>query len=308
MPARHRGHWKIPPLAMPIAVAALGLVSLGVAEDLPNRHAVEAHLTFGSVRALDDAGIRGAQVRFSGRDGTVYVRSDADRGRALAIVRSQPGVRVARVIVDGSPNSTPSAPRSAAPTSPARTSASASAAPTANAPPNAPTPPPSSAATPPSAVTPPSASVPSASVPKTPAPTSSSPVPPQSSGPGSGAGAAAVAEVRSELAATGPIRFAVGSAALTPSGRAIVATIAAILRTHPSVDVVIEGFADSSGTVATNLAISRRRAEAVYSTLRVLGIASSRLEVLGLGESHPVAPNDTPAHRAANRRVTFVVR
>ena len=114
-----------------------------------------------------------------------------------------------------------------------------------------------------------------------------------------------MAQVRSQVEALGSIHFAVGSAALNPIGRVIVAKVAASLRAHPTVDVVIEGFADSSGTAATNLTVSRGRAETVYHTLRVLGIAPARLTVVCLGESDPVAPNDTATHRAANRRVTF---
>jgi outer membrane protein OmpA-like peptidoglycan-associated protein len=36
------------------------------------------------------------------------------------------------------------------------------------------------------------------------------------------------------------------------------------------------------------------------------GIDASRMETEGAGESKPVAPNDTPANKAMNRRVEFI--
>jgi len=36
------------------------------------------------------------------------------------------------------------------------------------------------------------------------------------------------------------------------------------------------------------------------------GIEASRLESYGMGESQPVAPNDTPANKALNRRVELI--
>lgn len=278
------GRTRARQLALPVTVAAVGLATLGVVQALPNRHAVQSQLTDRSTRALSAAGITDAHVQFDGRDATVHVRTAGDRDRALAIVRSQQGVRVAHVVVDrgapsagGTPNGRPSK-RPAG--TPPRTS--------------------------------PASPVPGKPAPRKPAP--SKPVP-NGAGAGTtgsaqppGASGDAVARVQDAVDACGSIRFASGSAALTPVGRKAIEKVAAILRGDASVDVEIQGFTDAVGPGATNLALSRARARTVYDTLRVLGITAARMSSVGYGESYPRVPNDSRAHRAANRRVTFAVR
>jgi outer membrane protein OmpA-like peptidoglycan-associated protein len=69
--------------------------------------------------------------------------------------------------------------------------------------------------------------------------------------------------------------------------------------------IVVSGHTDSQGTEAYNLDLSLRRANAVADYAQRFGItAISR----GLGESAPIAPNDTPEGRALNRRVDVNVR
>ena len=121
MTKRRAGRTRTSQRALPITVAAVGLATLGVVQALPNRNAVQSQLTDRSTRALSAAGLTDARVQFDGRDATVRVRTAGDRDRALAIVRSQQGVRVAHVIVDraapgagdapsGRPSKHPSAP------------------------------------------------------------------------------------------------------------------------------------------------------------------------------------------------------
>jgi len=71
--------------------------------------------------------------------------------------------------------------------------------------------------------------------------------------------------------------------------------------------VKIVGHSDSDGDDAMNLELSKRRAESVKNELSgKFGIEASRMETEGAGESKPVAPNDTPANKAMNRRVEFI--
>ncbi|HNW43302.1 MAG TPA: OmpA family protein [Elusimicrobiales bacterium] len=83
--------------------------------------------------------------------------------------------------------------------------------------------------------------------------------------------------------------------------------ISAFLKTYSRNGVIIRGYTDSSGTAGRNLALSRARAERVYAYLAASGIAPQRLAYEGLGSASPVAPNQTEAGRARNRRVEVVV-
>jgi outer membrane protein OmpA-like peptidoglycan-associated protein len=80
-----------------------------------------------------------------------------------------------------------------------------------------------------------------------------------------------------------------------------------LMRADPKLDVVVVGHADAIGADAYNLALSRRRAEAVAGELRSGGVPEARIRVRGEGEGVPVAPNDTPEGRAKNRRAELTV-
>ncbi|MGB2041103.1 MAG: OmpA family protein [Porticoccaceae bacterium] len=80
--------------------------------------------------------------------------------------------------------------------------------------------------------------------------------------------------------------------------------IAAAMRVHEDIELVLEGHTDSRGTDAYNADLSTRRAEAVKRKIAVdYGIASDRISAVGYGESRPIASNDSDEGRARNRRV-----
>lgn len=74
------------------------------------------------------------------------------------------------------------------------------------------------------------------------------------------------------------------------------------MQENPSVQIMIEGHTDSEGNSDYNLSLSRDRARAVYQHLLDAGISASRLAYEGLGDTRPLAANDTEAGRARNRR------
>jgi len=97
--------------------------------------------------------------------------------------------------------------------------------------------------------------------------------------------------------------FETNSAVLTESAVTQVSAIGDILVKYPEDRIRIEGHTDSRGTAPYNEALSMRRAEAVYRVLTSRGVTPRQIMVLGRGETEPVAPNETPSGRSANRRV-----
>lgn len=73
------------------------------------------------------------------------------------------------------------------------------------------------------------------------------------------------------------------------------------------VKVKIVGHTDSDGADPANLDLSIRRGASVKDELvKNFGVDGSRLESDGMGETQPVAPNDTPVNKTLNRRVEFI--
>ena len=87
----------------------------------------------------------------------------------------------------------------------------------------------------------------------------------------------------------------------------IINEVVEVLKNNPEVRIRVDGHTDSRGTEASNQALSENRAKAVREALVQKGIAASRLEAQGFGEAQPIAPNDTPANLAKNRRVELTV-
>ncbi|MDE3182516.1 MAG: OmpA family protein [Bacteroidota bacterium] len=103
------------------------------------------------------------------------------------------------------------------------------------------------------------------------------------------------------------ILFDVNSAVIKPESYGTLKEIAGVLQDNTNVKVKIIGHTDSDGDAAQNLALSRKRAEAVKSALtNEFKINASRIETDGKGASDPVADNKTPEGKAQNRRVEFV--
>ena len=103
------------------------------------------------------------------------------------------------------------------------------------------------------------------------------------------------------------ILFDSGSDKIKPESFGTLKDIAAVLIENPDVKVQIVGHTDSDGEEATNLELSKKRAQAVKETLVTeFNIDSSRLETNGHGESQPSDKNDSPAGKANNRRVEFI--
>ena len=82
--------------------------------------------------------------------------------------------------------------------------------------------------------------------------------------------------------------------------------VVSILKEHADWKLTIEGHTDSTSTPEHNQQLSLARANAVKSYFAAASIDAARLTPQGLGATRPVATNDTPLGRAANRRVELV--
>jgi len=99
------------------------------------------------------------------------------------------------------------------------------------------------------------------------------------------------------------VNFESDKAILLESSKDILDRVATSLIEHPDVRVEVAGHCDAQNTDAHNLKLSDARAKAVRDYLIGKGVPGDRLEAKGYGESQPIAPNNTAAGRAENRRV-----
>jgi outer membrane protein OmpA-like peptidoglycan-associated protein len=79
------------------------------------------------------------------------------------------------------------------------------------------------------------------------------------------------------------------------------------LNKYPDTNIVVEGDTDNTGPADYNVTLSDRRAKSVTDYMVSLGVSGSRISNIGLGETNPVASNDTDAGRQLNRRVEVAI-
>lgn len=106
----------------------------------------------------------------------------------------------------------------------------------------------------------------------------------------------------------GDLLFTTGRYELRPGAINNLDKLARFLGQHKNRDILIEGHADSVGSQEANLTLSQNRADAVMTYLLHQGVASIRLDSIGMGESAPVASNDSASGRQMNRRVEVIIR
>jgi outer membrane protein OmpA-like peptidoglycan-associated protein len=94
---------------------------------------------------------------------------------------------------------------------------------------------------------------------------------------------------------------------LTSSAETNMNKLIGVLQKYPDTNIEIIGHTDSKGTEEYNLNLSQRRSSSVAAYLRNHSVASGRITTKGMGESDPVASNDTEEGQSQNRRVEFVI-
>src|SRR6266700_2533569 len=107
---------------------------------------------------------------------------------------------------------------------------------------------------------------------------------------------------RPTLVLTG-VNFETGRSILTRDSYMVLDAVAASLLANPDIRIEVAGYTDSTGRKFTNLRLSQARAVAVRFYLARKGVPPLRMIAKGYGASGYIAPNNTAAGRAQNRRV-----
>lgn len=103
------------------------------------------------------------------------------------------------------------------------------------------------------------------------------------------------------------LTFAVDSAEIRPEFYSALDSVSGTLNRYPQSYLDIIGHTDSTGSDAYNQALSERRAGSVANYLRGRGVVPQRIAAYGVGETQPIASNDTAAGRQQNRRVELKI-
>ena len=101
--------------------------------------------------------------------------------------------------------------------------------------------------------------------------------------------------------------FDTDSSSLREESKKNLDNLASSLKDFGDSKILLVGHTDSQGTSDYNLALSRRRADAVASYLESRGVSASRVQTEGRGETDPLASNDTDQGRQENRRVEAAI-
>ncbi len=105
--------------------------------------------------------------------------------------------------------------------------------------------------------------------------------------------------------------FDPGNADIKPQALPVLDTLGFLLESIPN-EIRIEGNTDNTpihtAQFPSNWQLSVARALNVgYYLLQHYEIRPEKVAIVGYGEYHPLVPNDTPQHRAENRRVDIVI-
>jgi chemotaxis protein MotB len=107
--------------------------------------------------------------------------------------------------------------------------------------------------------------------------------------------------------------FKSGKYEVTDQAKTVLGKVAAVLKNQPDIEFMVEGHTDNvpfkgSGILVDNWDLSVKRATAVVRILQnQYGLDPSKIAAAGRGEYRPVADNDTPEGKAANRRTRIVI-
>lgn len=105
----------------------------------------------------------------------------------------------------------------------------------------------------------------------------------------------------------GNVTFATDSSNISGDFYEVLSSVALVLNEFEKTYVDVTGHTDSTGADSYNMQLSVARATSVSSYFKSQGVLAQRIYTQGMGETQPIADNDTPGGRAQNRRVEIML-
>jgi peptidoglycan-associated lipoprotein len=107
------------------------------------------------------------------------------------------------------------------------------------------------------------------------------------------------------LPLAGPLYFETDTDTLTSESRAMLVRVASYMKARADAHLVVTGNCDERGDPAYNLALGERRAQAARTYLATLGVDTTRVKAVSLGEEIPVVDGHGEDAWSWNRRDEF---
>ncbi|MFC3051009.1 OmpA family protein [Kordiimonas pumila] len=109
------------------------------------------------------------------------------------------------------------------------------------------------------------------------------------------------------LSMPGDVTFDTNSSVVKSQFNDVLHSVSLVLNEYEKTYVDVLGHTDSIGSAEYNMTLSQQRAQSVANILASNKILPERMIIRGVGESYPIASNDTPSGRALNRRVEIAL-
>jgi outer membrane protein OmpA-like peptidoglycan-associated protein len=103
------------------------------------------------------------------------------------------------------------------------------------------------------------------------------------------------------------VLFLSGPTRISPRGRQILSTIAAVAAKYDSTALVVNGYMDTAVPPDAALQLSQERAVAVSQALLAAGIDLHRIDARGFGATHLKIPTRADVHEPRNRRIEILI-
>lgn len=105
----------------------------------------------------------------------------------------------------------------------------------------------------------------------------------------------------------GNVTFATDSAGLNAEFFDVLNSVSLVVNEYEQTVIEVAGHTDSTGSDAYNQTLSEQRAAAVAGYLQTREVRGDRIITVGMGESRPIATNESAAGRQSNRRVELTL-